>query len=80
MPNHTGTQQEPVVMLIIHRPPLSLSLSLWVRDTNTEWSEMVHLIPDGVCFRMSNICPAEQLFPNSGGRIQLATDPERLTH
>lgn len=30
---------------------------------------MVHLILDGVCFRMSNICPAEQPPRNSGGWI-----------
>lgn len=36
---------------------------------------MVHLILDGVCFRMSNICPAQQRLPNSGGLIQPERDP-----
>lgn len=70
-------QWEHGVMQIIHRPPTPLSLSDcgWVTQTKTEGPEMIHLILDGVCFRMSNICPAQQQLPNSGGLTQPDRDP-----
>lgn len=51
-----------------HSQAGALPLSGWVTQTKTEWSEMVHLIPDGVSFRMSNICPKVQQQRRPGDR------------
>ena len=65
-------KREHIVMQIVHRPPKSLCF--WVTQTKTEGSEMVYLIPDSVCLRMSNICPAEKQPPKCGAQIRIRTD------
>lgn len=67
------TQQEPVVVIITHRPLLSLSLSEWHKD-RVVWNGP---FDSWLCCRLSNICPAERHRPNSGGWIPPGSELER---